>query len=582
MKQFLRMYTFIKPYWLLFVGAWISLLLNNAANLVSPMFLRVILDEGIAAVNLERVWYGTALLIGLAIIRGAFSFTQAYWSEKLSQSFAFDMRNILFEKIQSLSFAYHDRMQAGQLMTRLTSDVEQVRSFIASALLQFISALIMLIGSVVALFSMNWQLALIAILIIPPAMIVLGFFMKVVRPMFATIQERLGALNSVLQENINGARLVKAFGRESYELQRFGQKNDALLEMNLKSVVAMSSSFPIIFLINNLGTWAIMWAGGAQVIGGELTIGELLAFNTYLSLLFQPLFMLGMIAAQITRASVSNERIFELIDTDSDIHDAPNATLLPPISGSVTFDHVSLRYAGAETKVLNDVSFHIPAGTTVAILGTTGSGKSSLINVIPRFYDVNEGTVYIDNHDVRTVTLDSLRSQIGIVLQDTTLFSGTIRDNIAYGRPDANDEDVVRAATQAQADSFIQELPQGYMTIVGERGVGLSGGQRQRIAIARALLLDPKILILDDSTSAVDTETEFKIQQALDQLMHHRTSFVIAQRISTVRNADVILILDKGKIVGQGTHDVLLRDNPIYGEIIDSQFGAQLRGARAV
>ena len=582
MKQFLRMYTFIKPYWLLFVGAWISLLLNNAANLVSPMFLRVILDEGIAAVNLERVWYGTALLIGLAIIRGAFSFTQAYWSEKLSQSFAFDMRNILFEKIQSLSFAYHDRMQAGQLMTRLTSDVEQVRSFIASALLQFISALIMLIGSVVALFSMNWQLALIAILIIPPAMIVLGFFMKVVRPMFATIQERLGALNSVLQENINGARLVKAFGRESYELQRFGQKNDALLEMNLKSVVAMSSSFPIIFLINNLGTWAIMWAGGAQVIGGELTIGELLAFNTYLSLLFQPLFMLGMIAAQITRASVSNERIFELIDTDSGIHDAPNATLLPPISGSVTFDHVSLRYAGAETKVLNDVSFHIPAGTTVAILGTTGSGKSSLINVIPRFYDVNEGTVYIDNHDVRTVTLDSLRSQIGIVLQDTTLFSGTIRDNIAYGRPDANDEDVVRAATQAQADSFIQELPQGYMTIVGERGVGLSGGQRQRIAIARALLLDPKILILDDSTSAVDTETEFKIQQALDQLMHHRTSFVIAQRISTVRNADVILILDKGKIVGQGTHDVLLRDNPIYGEIIDSQFGAQLRGARAV
>jgi ATP-binding cassette subfamily B protein len=351
--------------------------------------------------------------------------------------------------------------------------------------------------------------------------------------------------------------------------------------MNLKSVVAMSSSFPLIFLINNLGTWAIMWAGGAQVIGGELSIGELLAFNTYLSLLFQPLFMLGMIAAQITRASVSNERIFELIDTNTEIHDAPDAVEMPPITGAVTFSHVTLRYAGAENKVLNDISFSIPAGTTVAILGTTGSGKSSLINVIPRFYDVSDGQVLIDGYDVRRVTLDSLRSQIGIVLQDTTLFSGTIRDNIAYGRPDASDDEVHHAATQAQADSFVQELPQGYNTIVGERGVGLSGGQRQRIAIARALLLDPKILILDDSTSAVDTETEYKIQQALDQLMRNRTSFVIAQRISTVRSADVILILDKGKIVGQGTHEDLLRDNPIYGEIIDSQFGAQISGARA-
>lgn len=581
MRLFWRMYTYIKPYWLLFFGAWISLLLNNAANLISPMYLRVILDDGIAQRNLDQVWHGTLLLVGLALIRGVFSFTQAYWSEKLSQSFAFDLRNLLFEKIQSLSFAYHDRMQAGQLMTRLTSDVEQVRSFIASALLQFISALIMLIGSVIALFSMNWRLTVIAVLIIPPAMVVLGYFMKVVRPMFSMIQERLGALNSVLQENISGARLVKAFGRENYEELRFTQKNELLLEMNLKSVVAMSSSFPIIFLINNLGTWAIMWAGGAQVIGGELSIGELLAFNTYLSLLFQPLFMLGMIAAQITRASVSNERIFELIDTDTEIHDAPDAITMPPITGAVQFDHVSLRYAGAENKVLNDISFSIAAGTTVAILGTTGSGKSSLINVIPRFYDVNDGRILIDGHDVRSVKLDSLRSQIGIVLQDTTLFSGTIRDNIAYGRPDASNEEVHRAAIQAQADSFVQELPQGYNTVVGERGVGLSGGQRQRIAIARALLLDPKILILDDSTSAVDTETEHKIQQALDQLMRNRTSFVIAQRISTVRNADTILILDKGKIVGQGNHEDLLRENPIYGEIIDSQFGAQLHGTRA-
>jgi ATP-binding cassette subfamily B protein len=283
-----------------------------------------------------------------------------------------------------------------------------------------------------------------------------------------------------------------------------------------------------------------------------------------------------MIAAQITRASVSNERIFELLDTKQDVEDSPNAIVMPAVQGNVRFDNVTLRYAGSANKVLDGVSFDIPAGTTVAILGTTGSGKSSLINLIPRFYDANSGAIIIDDHDVRSVTLDSLRSQIGIVLQETTLFSGTIRANIAYGRPDASDADVLEAAQRAQADAYIQELPQGYDTIVGEKGVGLSGGQRQRIAIARALLLDPKILILDDSTSAVDAETEFKIQQALDDLMHNRTSFVIAQRISTVRNADVILLLDGGKITGQGSHDDLLRDNAVYGDIIDSQFGHQL------
>jgi ATP-binding cassette subfamily B protein len=346
--------------------------------------------------------------------------------------------------------------------------------------------------------------------------------------------------------------------------------------MNLTSVGALASSFPLIFLINNLGTLAILWVGGYMVMSKEVTVGELIAFTTYLSLLSQPIFMLGMIAAQITRASVSNERIFELLDTKQDIDDAPDAIEMPPVRGHVAFNHVSLRYAGSETKVLDDVSFDIPAGTTVAILGTTGSGKSSLINLIPRFYDVNDGSVVIDGHDVRTVNIDSLRRQIGIVLQETTLFSGTIRDNICYGRPDASDDEVHAAAVKAQADAFISEFDQSYATIVGERGVGLSGGQRQRLAIARALLLDPKILILDDSTSAVDAETEFKIQQALDALMKNRTSFVIAQRISTVRNADVILLLDAGKIIGRGTHEELLRENAVYGDIIDSQFGHQL------
>jgi ATP-binding cassette subfamily B protein len=576
MQLFRRMLNLLTPHWLIFTGAWLSLILSTGANLISPMILRSVLDDGITAKVWAPILSGTLLLVGLAVVRGLFGFTQSYWSEKVSQSFAFDLRNKLFEKIQTLSFAYHDRTQAGQLMTRLTSDVEQVRSFVASALLQFISALMLLIGSLFALFSMNWQLTLVALVFIPPSMVVLGYFMQVVRPMFSIIQERLGVLNVVLQENISGARLVKAFGREAYEEARFAEKNESLLEMNLKSVVAMASSFPIIFLINNLGTLGILWVGGYKTMSGEISVGELIAFTTYLSLLFQPLFMLGMISAQITRASVSNERIFELLDTKQDVEDSPNAIVMPAVQGHVRFDNVTLRYAGSANKVLDGVSFDIPAGTTVAILGTTGSGKSSLINLIPRFYDANSGAIIIDNHDVRSVTLDSLRSQIGIVLQETTLFSGSIRDNIAYGRPDASDAEVLEAAKRAQADAYIQELPQGYDTIVGEKGVGLSGGQRQRIAIARALLLDPKILILDDSTSAVDAETEFKIQQALDDLMHNRTSFVIAQRISTVRNADVILLLDGGKIIGQGSHDDLLRDNAVYGDIIDSQFGHQL------
>jgi ATP-binding cassette subfamily B protein len=573
MKSLRRSLIYLRPYWLVTLGAFVSLLLVTAANLLSPQILRLVIDSGIRAGDQGTLIWATGALIGVAVVRGLFSFTQGFWSEKASQSAAYEMRNALFAKLENLSFSYHDQAQTGQLMTRITSDVEQVRSFIGAGLLQLVSAVALLLGSLVALFSTNWRLAAITLLTIPAMMVVLVRFMRVLQPLFGQVQKKLGALNTVLQENLVGVRVVQAFAREDYEAGRYRALNDDLLDTNLQAIRGMASAFPLIFLISNLGTLAVIWFGGHQVIGGTLSLGELVAFNTYLSLLIMPIMMLGMIMAQLSRAGVSAARIFEVLDTQSEVADRPGARALPATQGRVVFEHVSFRYAGGEQKVLDDVSFSAEPGQTVAIMGMTGSGKSTIINLIPRFYDPTEGRVTIDGQDVRDVTLASLRDQIGIVLQDTTLFSGSIRDNIAYGRPDATDAQVEAAARAAQAHEFVAAFPDGYATIVGERGVGLSGGQKQRIAIARALLRDPRILILDDSTSAVDAETEYQIQQALDQLMRGRTSFVIAQRISTVRSAGLILLLDGGKIAAQGTHDELMATSALYGEIIDSQFG---------
>jgi len=572
MKVLRRAFTYLRPYWLITLGAFLSLLLVTAANLAAPQVLRLVIDRGIQGGDEQTLVWATLALIGVAAVRGVFSFTQGFWSEKASQADAYDQRNALFSKLQNLSFSYHDQAQTGQLMTRITSDVEQVRTFISMGLLQMVSAAALLIGSVVALFSMNWRLALIVLLIIPTMAAVLISFMRTIRPMFGLIQGKLGALNTVLQENLAGVRVVQAFAREPYESERYTQLNDDLLGVNLKLLRGFGNNFPLIFLIANLGTLAVIWIGGHQAIGGTLSLGELVAFNTYLSLLVMPIMMLGMIAAQLSRAGVSAERIFEVLDTQNEVVDRPGALPLPPVRGRVAFEDVSFRYIGGEGQVLDHVSFVAEPGQTVAILGQTGSGKSTIINLIPRFYDATDGRVTVDGQDVRDVTIESLRAQIGIVLQDTTLFSGTIRENIAYGRPDADDAAIEAAARAAQAHEFITSFPDGYATIVGERGIGLSGGQRQRIAIARALLRDPRILILDDSTSAVDAETEYQLQQALAHLMEGRTSFVIAQRISTVRGADLILLLDKSRIVAQGTHDDLLRESALYGEIIDSQF----------
>jgi ATP-binding cassette, subfamily B, multidrug efflux pump len=549
------------------------LLLVSGANLATPLLIGRAIDEGIGPGRLGVIFVVVGWLVGLALARALFTFLQGYLAERASQGVAYDLRDALFERIERLSFSYYDRVQTGQLVTRLTSDVEQIRTFAGSGVVQLANAVVMLIGTSVVLLYLDWQLALVALAIVPIIAVLLVRFVGRIRPLFREVQQTLGRLNTVLQEDLLGVRVIRAFAREDYETARYTSVNDELLEKNLTTVRVFSNNFPFVFLFANLGTLAIIWFGGWQVIDGRLSVGDLVAFNTLLGFMLFPILTIGFLSASISRAGASSQRVFDVLDAPLDVEDAPDASTLLPLSCRVDFDNVSFRYPGSARDILAGVSFTARPGQTVAVLGTTGSGKSTLVNLIPRFYDVTGGAVRLDGNDVRDVTLSSLRSQIGIVLQETRLFSGTVRDNVAFGKPDATDEEVIAAAEAAQAGEFIRGLSDGYETVIGERGIGLSGGQRQRIAIARALLIDPRLLILDDSTSAVDAETEAAIQETLDRLMRekHRTVFVIAQRVSTVRDADLILVLDEGSIAASGTHEELLRESELYNEILGSQ-----------
>lgn len=519
----------------------------------------------------QALLYALLAIVVFAVLRGVFAFLQAYWAEKNSQSVAYDLRNDLYAKIQRLSFSYHDRNQTGQLMIRATDDVEKVRLFIGQGLLQLVGALILLTGTVIILFNSNVSLAWTAMPILPVAIVTFIIFASLAQPMFTRVQQKLSHLNTVLQENLAGIKVIKAFTREKEEQAKFRQAADDTMNQQIAVSRLFTFMFPFIFLIANLGQAAILYLGGRQIILGTLSLGAWQEFSMYLMYLFFPIMMFGMIVTQMGQASASAERIFEILDAKSDIVDKPDAHRLPQVQGHVRFENVTFRYFGSGEPVLNDVSFEAKPGETIALLGATGSGKTTIINLLPRFYDPSEGRITIDGHDLRDVTLDSLRSQIGIVLQETMLFSGTIRENIAFGKPEASLQEIQNAAKAAAAHDFIMSFPDGYDTHVGERGQTLSGGQKQRIAIARALLLDPRILILDDSTSSVDLNTEAQIQKALETLMQGRTSFVIAQRISTVMNADKILVLDKGQVVAQGKHAQLMEESAIYAEIYNSQ-----------
>jgi ATP-binding cassette, subfamily B, multidrug efflux pump len=507
----------------------------------------------------------------LAVFRGVFAFLQAFWAEKNSQSVAYDLRNDLYAKIQSLSFSYHDKNQTGQLMVRATDDVEKLRLFIGQGLLQLVGAIILLAGTIIILFSTNVSLAWTAMPILPIALVLFLIFGSAAQPLFTKVQIKLSALNTILQENLAGIKVIQAFTREKQEQKKFRRAADDLMGQAISVAKLFTFLFPMIFLVANLGQAAILYVGGKQIITATLTLGEWQEFSLYLVYLFFPVAQLGFIITQFGQAAASADRIFEILDAKSDIVDKPDAIELPSVKGEVRFENVTFRYFTGGEPVLSQVTFEAKPGERIALLGATGSGKSTIINLLPRFYDPTEGRITVDGHDLRDIKVDSLRKQIGIVLQETTLFSGTVRDNIAFGRPDASDEDVRAAAKAAQAHDFIMSFPEGYNTHVGERGTTLSGGQKQRVAIARALLLNPRILILDDSTSSVDLQTESLIQAALDKLMEDRTSFVIAQRISTVMSADKILVLDKGRVVAQGKHADLMENEPIYAEIYNSQ-----------
>jgi len=555
------------------IGALVSLLLLTVASAVTPQLFRWGIDQGIAKQNLQVVLYSAGWLVVAAIARGIFNFGQSYWAEAASQGVVYDLRNKIFSQIQNLSFSYHDQSQTSQLLTRVTSDIEQIRTFLSTSLIQVINSVVTLVAIAIILLVMNWKLALITLTVVPMAGWLLANFLTSNGALFKQVQEQLGDLNAILQENLLGIRVVKAFVRESTETTRYTAMNDALVRANMKTIRAIRNTFPFIFLLSNLVTLAVFGYGGAEVIGGRFSVGELVAFNSYLLLILQPILLIGFAAPAIAQAAASAERVYEVVDAAVEIRDRPNAVPFETCGGRITFENVSFRYPGATTEALKGVSFETRPNELIAVLGMTASGKSTIMNLIPRFYDATAGSIRIDGRDVRDFTLKSLRSHIGIVFQETTLFSGTLRENITYAKPNASTEQVIDAAKAAQMHDFIMGLPDGYETIVGERGVGLSGGQKQRLAIARTLLTDYSILILDDSTSAVDAQTAAQIQTALDELMRQRTctSFVVAQRISTVKNADRIFLMDKGRLMAQGTHQELMQTSPLYGAILESQ-----------
>ena len=574
MKSFRRILSFVNPYRKEAILSLALLLGVVVADLAIPRLTQRIIDEGIQKHDLNTILTTSLLMLGAAVLGAGFSVGNTVFSVRVAQGVGADLRSAIVRKIQTFSFGNLDHLQTGQLMVHTTSDVNQVQTIVQMSLRILTRAPLWMIGSIVMLILTSWQLALLMLALTPLIWGLIWIIGAKAQPLFLGVQKKLDKLNQVLQENLAGVRVVKAFVRSEHENKRFDSVNLNLMKENIRVMQLLALLIPTMMFLVNIGIVGVVWLGGNMVILGDLTVGEMVASINYLSYSLFPMLMLGGMVGPLSAADASAARIYEVLDSTPDVQDRSQTQTLDSVKGRVSFENVCFSYNQASGEpVLRDINLVAEPGQTVAILGATGSGKSSLVKLVPRYYDVEQGCVTLDGIDVRDLPLALLRAQTGIALQETVLFSGTIRDNIRYGYPDATDEEVVSAAQTAQAHDFILSFPNKYDTVLGQRGVNLSGGQKQRLAIARAVLIQPKILILDDSTSAVDVETEVLIEAALDRLMTESTTFVIAQRISTVLNADKIVVLDRGQIVAEGTHTDLMTSSPIYQEIYDSQLG---------
>ena len=568
-----RVYGYLGPYWKHTAGAYLSFLGILALNTSIPQFIRWLIDTGIEGNRVDVLTWSILALLGLTFVKGVLNYFQGTLSEIASQNVAYDLRNEIQKKLTQLSFSFHDKTETGELLSRAVQDVDRIRFLTGRATLRILEGSLMLVVTSIVLFVMDYRLAILVMATMPFLVYRALLFGTRFRPLSLLVQKQLAALTTAVEQNLRGSRVVKAFAQEQAEIERFDRENNHWFDLSVRAAQMRATNVPLLFLIANIGMVAIIWYGGSQVINGQITIGVLIAFTTYLGQLIEPVRRLGMIIPAVAIAGASAERIFDILDTVREVEDDPDAQPLGRVKGHVRFEHVSFGYG--QRIVLKDVDFEAQPGQIVALLGPTGSGKSTVISLIPRFYDPTAGRILIDGFDIRQTTLHSLRSQIGIVLQETTLFATTVRENIAFGVDNATQEEIIAAAQAAQAHEFILQMPQGYNARIGERGVTLSGGQKQRLAIARALLMDPRLLILDDATSSVDTETEHLIHIAFERLIQGRTTFVIAHRLSTVRRADLILVLEDGQIAARGTHASLLRSSSLYAEIYERQLKQQ-------
>jgi ATP-binding cassette subfamily B protein len=571
MNSLFRLRHFLKPYLGQIAANLLILLTATGLALIVPRIIQQIVDNGLLKGEAQYIVRSALILLGLGLASAVLNLGQRYLSEWIGAHIGYDLRNKMYDHIQYLPFTYHDHAQTGQLINRCIEDVRAVQSFAGDSLVQIVQLGVLSVGVVTVLVTSNAALALVALLPLIPMLMMTTDFGDRVTKLFYAVDNALGDLSARLQENVTGVQVVRAFAREPYEMARFDEGNRTYYKLRIKVIGEWSKVMPTTNLLITMGTILILLFGGGMVLNGTMTIGEIVAFNAYLLMLSGPVQQLTWLVNAAGEATAGAQRVLEVLDTALEIQSPPHAVTLSTLKGCVEFKGVSLRYKDEKTVALADINLRVEPNQLIALTGQTGSGKTSLANLIPRFYEVTEGAVLVDGHDVRSLDLVALRRQIGIVLQTSLLFSDTIQANIAYGKPDASLDEITSAARAAQAHEFITGFASGYETVVGERGVTLSGGQRQRVAIARALLMDPRILILDDSTSSVDTQTEKLIQEALDRLMEGRTTFVIAHRLATVRRADLILVMENGRIVQCGKHDELLAQGGLYKEIHDLQ-----------